>query len=75
METKEPRHIMGYCEDDVYMDLDLCCFCKKTKDLLRSGECEYYELFSGSSCDCFDRVEDQSQRIQQLLKARGVNIG
>ena len=64
------KHTMGYgTSDGRSIDMDLCCFCTRTSNLIRPVACPYYEDdFEGKSCVGFEKVDNVSQRIEMLLR-------
>ena len=51
------------------IDMDLCCFCAHTSNLIRPVACPHYEDdFEGTSCVGFEKVDDVSLRIETLLR-------
>ena len=53
------------------MKLDLCCFCRKLKSFMQSGDCEYYENgCQDTVCPGFVQVESVSERITDIIRCR-----
>ena len=53
------------------VDLELCVFCKRMKDVSKPGGCEHYaEEYDGGVCSQFIRVEDVSERLSAAVKVR-----
>ena len=51
--------------------MDLCCFCKKLKDLHHSGDCEHYEDdYVDNACPGFVEVDDVGKRVNEILECR-----
>ena len=54
-----------------YVKLDLCCFCRKLKSFMQSGDCEYYENgCQDTVCPGFVQVESVSERITDIIRCR-----
>ena len=71
MMDKQVIHKMGYADDTGRrMEMYLCCFCKNLPDLELKHECEHFSLISDSQCPYFERVKNQSERIEGLLSAK-----
>ena len=69
MKTKHIMHFIG--EDGQCLDMDLCWFCKKLKDLQHSGDCEFYEEgYFENTCTGFEKVENVGKRIDDVIACR-----
>lgn len=66
------KHILPFiCNDGRSADMDLCCFCKKLKDLHHSGDCEHYEDdYVDNACPGFVEVDDVGKRVNEILECR-----
>lgn len=50
------------------IDVDLCCFCTRARNLIRTVACPHYEDgFEGKSCVGLEKVDNVSLRIETLL--------
>ena len=67
------KHTMRFvASDSRSIDMDLCCFCARTSNLIRPVACPYYEDdFEGTSCVGLKKVDNISLRIEMLLNFMG----
>ena len=58
--------------DGITVELDLCCFCKKLKDISKSGDCKHYDTdFVWDKCIGYEKVDDIKTRMNEILTHRG----
>ena len=64
------KHTMYFVSSDGRsIDMDLCCFCTRSDNLIRPVACPHYEDdFENNSCVGFEKVDNISLRIEMLLK-------
>lgn len=68
----KPKYVLPFsASDGRCVDMELCCFCQKLKNLKMSGDCRHFEDdYVDNACSGFVKVNDVAKRIDEILDCR-----